>query len=757
MFSFLRLIAVVLSVSLSAAAETRLTLIAGADLDGALATASCRPEAPLGPSIAHLAAALEQAEAAAQADGRSVLARVHLGDLSGPSALGRFLIREPRGPERFAALAARLGLDRVVAGNIWFDTNPKRTSALAAALSARGVEMMSSNVACAERLDCQAMEAMAAPVVTPEGVGLIGLLGDDVFPTIDPQEREGLNQTPVAKAIDVEARKARDAGARTVVAFLHLSSEGLLAPVVRLATEAKGVDLIVVNAVKDAASSLVVLDETQGAPIVVLGHAPHDATRIDFDLEEGRVVELRARRVEASAPDVAMEAEVGAVRDAFCRALDVTLVESLPSPVAEVPFIDFVLDTMRRTARAEVAVVNRDAIDARALPLSGRVLAADVFAALPFEDQLVRVTLTGARLRALWASPARARLGWAGVTERDGQIRVNERPLEDGQRYTVAMPDYVANGGAGLIGEPVPFTVVRNERGRALHLRAAVLDRMRQDDAVEALTGRGRLDLSSVPRWTWSGAITLAANNTQLANAAAYEDARLKRSVASALKGEAAGRADAHTLDHALRFTGRARYGQSRVSDGGTTNVAETEDQIFGEALYRLSALQAWLEQAWYSPLPYASTSLDTEFVRNDSAAFRRLEWAGTVGLRMAPLKPLELKAGAGVRREILDPTGRNRFGLELGYELPRFSPISMRGLPVDIESGLDYFVSDPAGDARQEGRFRVRVLLPLGGPLAFTAGFDVFAFKQGAQPFAFVTDATLGLTARLDGGRQQF
>lgn len=757
MLSTSRLAAALLVVSWTASAETRLTLVTAADLDGALATASCRPDAALGPSIAHLSAAMSSAASTAQAEGRQVVGKIHLGDLIGPSALGRYLLREPGGPERFAELAAGLDISRMVAGNIWFDIRPERTAALAAGLAARGIGMMSANVACAERVDCKAIEAMAATVVTPEGIGLIGLLGDDVFPTIDPRERDGLSQTPVARALDAEARKARDAGARTVIAFVHLSSEGLLAPMVRLAAEAKGVDLIVLNTVKDAASSLMVLEENQGAAIVVLGHAPYAATRIDLDVEDGRLVDLKARRVEARAPDPVMEAEVRAVRDAFCKALDLTLVEALPAPVPAEPFVGFVLDAMRRAARAEVAVLNKDAVEMRALPLSGRVSAADVYTALPFEDQLVRVTLTGARLRALWASPARARLGWAGVTEVDGQVRVNDRPLDDGQRYTVAMPDYVANGGAGLIGEPVPFTPVRNEQGRTVELRAAVLQAMQQENVVEALTGGLRLDLSSLPRWTWSGAITLSANDTQLGNDAAYEDARLKRSVARALKGEAAGRADAHTRHHALRFTGRARYGQSRVTDGGTTNVAETEDQIFGEALYRLSALQALLQQAWYSPLPYVSTSLDTEFVRNDAAAYRRFEWAGTIGLRMAPVKPLELKAGAGVRRQLIDPAERNRYGLELGYELPRFSPVSIRGLPVDIESGLDYFVSYPAGDTEQEGRFRVRVLLPLGGPLAFTAGFDLFAFKQGARPFAFVTDATLGLTARLDGGRQQF
>lgn len=745
--------------ALPASALERLSFVTGAELDGALGNASCRSDTE-GPGLASLAAAVEQASSEATKEGRKVVAKVHLGDFAGPSALGRFLIREPDGPARFAGLVADTGYTAAVAGNVWFDTNAERNAKLAEALSAQGVRMLAANVRCSERADCKALEGMEAPLVTSEGVAFIGLLGDDVFPTIDPRQREGFNQVPVTTALKDRATAARRAGARVVVALVHVSGEAAVAPLVKLAAEATGADLVVVNTVKEASLSVSVVETPKGVPLVVLGYAPWAATRIDFDWDDATssVTNPRARRVVAGDPVASIRQRVGQVKAVFCEALDAPLTGPLSREVAAEDFLAFALDALRRKAGAEVALINLDAFDSSGFPLPDRVTVADVFNALPFEDRVARATLTGTRLRSLWLSGARTRLGWAGMSERDGQILVNERGLIDSQRYTVVMPDYLANGGGGFLGEPVAFTSLPGKEGKPLQLRPAVLEALRDPEhGLERLLGDDRLDLAGVPRWTWSGALTLAANDTQLDNDAAYDDARLKRSVARAIKGEASGRADAHTRDHALRFTGRARYGQSRVTESGVTNVAETEDQLFGEVLYRLSALQAAWEQAWYAPLPYASLSLDTEFVRNEDAAFRRLEASATAGLRVAPWKPLELKAGAGVRRQLLDPAGRYRWGLEVGYELPRFSPVSLRGLPVDVESGLDYFVSDLLGDKRQEGRFRVRVLLPIGGPVAFTVGFDVFALKQGAQPFAFVTDATLGLTARLDGGQQQF
>lgn len=748
----------VLSAAQATAAQ-RVSFVTAADLDGALATASCRNGAEPSPSVAHLAAAAEKAAEEIETDGRTLLAKIHLGDLSGPSALGRFLVRRPEGPERFAAIAGRLGFSTVVAGNMWFDTGAGRNAVLAAALEAQNITMLAGNVTCANRPDCDALIRMERPVLTDEAVAFIGLIGDDVFPTIDPKDRAGLEQVPATKALELQATRAREAGAKVVVALVHVSAEATLTPIVQLGQAVKGVDLIVTNAVSDAPRALSVVESPKGPTLVILGHAPYAATRIDFNIDdESRISAVRAHRVESAHPIESIESEIRRVHDEFCQALNVPLTDALSSEVTEAQFFDFLLDVLRREAKAEVGLLNLDALESRGFPLRDRVTVADIFSALPFEDVIVRAELSGARLKALWASPSRGRLAWSGVVERDGHLLVNERRVEDAQSYSVVLPDYIARGGAGLIGKGVDFKTVVDKKGKALELRPAVLAAMGDlKKSTESLQGRHRLDLGSSPRWTWSGAVTLAANDTQLSNKAGYGDARLSRSVVRALKGEAAGRLDSHTRDHAVRLTGRARYGQSRLTDGATTTVAETEDQIFGEILYRLSALQAKLDQAWYAPLPYSSLSLDSEFVRGDDAAFRRFEASGTLGVRMAPIKPLELKAGAGVRRQLLDPEARFRWGLEVGYELPRFSPISLRGLPVDVESGVDYFVSDFNGVSQHEGRFRARVLLPLGGPIAFTVGFDVFAFKQGDDAFAFVSDATIGLTARLEGGRQQF
>lgn len=741
-----------------AASLERLSLVTGADLDGALGRATCRADATLGTNVGHLAAAVDKAKKSIEADGRVLSASVHLGDLTGPSALGRYLVRGPEGPAQFVSLVSRVGYRSLLAGNVWFDTRSSRNAALAQAFFDDGVSMLAGNIRCVGRPDCDVLGRMRFPEVTREGVGLVGLLGDDVFPTIDPNERMGLEQIPVSEALRTQVSLAREAGARVVVALVHVSTDASLATAVGLA-KTQGVDLVVFNIVKDAPGNLSVLEGAHDeAAVVVLGDAPFAATRIDFDLDEsGRMQNVRAHRFVADEAEPSLEEDVRLVREAFCDAMGERLVDVLPREVSADEFLDYTLDVLRRAAHAEVGILNLDALDERGFPLKGAVSVADIFTALPFDDTVVRTTLSGARLKAIWQSPARHRLAWAGVTTRDGYVLVNDRRIEDAQNYSVVLPDYIARGGAGYIGAPVEYTTLEGRGGRALELRPAVLSAMRASDVAESLVGGHRLDLANSPRWTWSGALTLSANNTQLSNPASYDDARLARSIARAFKSEAAGRVDSHTRDHALRFTGRARYGQTRIAESGTTKIAETEDQIFGEMLYRLSAFQARLDQAWYAPLPYASVSVDTEFFKNDDAAFRRFELSTTLGLRMAPIKPLELKAGAGARRQMFDPEARTRLGLEVGYELPRFSPISMRGLPVDVESSVDYFVSDFAGDALQEGRFRVRLLLPLGGPLAFTIGFDVFAYKKGDSPFAIVSDATVGLTARLDGGRQQF
>lgn len=762
MRAFFLLLAVL--VAPPAVAIEQLTLVVAGDLDGALAPASCAPGEPSGRTLGHLAASIAEARAAAESDGRRVVAVVHLGDVTGPAAVGRFLTEEPDGARTLAGLVARAGVTHLLPGNNWFDRKATLLAELAPALQESGITLLSTNVRCEDREDCAAMQSLPAWTevrLDDWRLAFAGALDPGVLASIDPGSREGLSATPLGSALSDRALAARTAGARVVVGFTHLVGGEPLDAIARIGEESRGIDLLVANRVAEAPDATAVFEFSTGGALVIAGRSPTHAVRIDLDVEREdgttRVLSTRAVAVREMTPEPTLHADALAIRDAYCARLAKPLAAHTPRPLSPREFLSFVLDEIRLAARTELAAANAEVVDARIFPLDGAVTAADVFAALPYESELVRVEVPGAKLRTLFRNGAAHNVAWAGISERDGKIFVNDRPLEDPMPYAIALPGYIARRSATYLGEALVFEPVSGSKGESLEVRALTLAALSNPARVAKLGEGDGLDLANRPRWSWSSALTLGANDTRLANDATYDDVRLTRAIASTLRGEGTGRIDAHTSDHAVRLSGRARYGRTtvRTEDGSTSS--EAEDQIFGEALYRLSSLRTALGEAWYAPSPYASGALDTEFTRNDGAPWRRMEAAANLGVRLSPVRPIELKVGAGARRQLLDPDGRTRLGIELGYELPRFSPIRLRGLPVDVESGLDYFVADLAGETQQEGRLRARLLLPLGGPLSIAAGIDVLTLKRGDKPFAIVSDTTLGITARLDGARQQF
>jgi 2',3'-cyclic-nucleotide 2'-phosphodiesterase (5'-nucleotidase family) len=745
----------------------RLTVLAASDLDGRLAAPECRDEPASAPTLARLAAALARARAEAERDERRVVASVHLGDLSGPAALGRFVMGRDGGVERFVGLVARAGFTHLLLGNNFLDHEPKVVAAYAPALERAGITVLNANVTCTGRDDCEALERMPATArLEVEGlqVELVGATLEATFGAIDPAARQGLAVKPFATTVGGLAEAGRAAGSELVVAATHATrSRNDLASTVLLARQLGAVDVLLANHLGEATESVATVQPGDGPALAASGEQADGVMRLDLDVEEagGRATVLRmtAVRVPALVPEPGLQAELRALVGEYCAAWSEPLAPVEESVVDGRGFLSFVLDRMREEGAAEVAAVNEGLADLGPFPLVAPLSRADVYEALPYDDHVVRADVTGARLRALWqrAGPRSAlpqRLIFEGIAERDGGLWVNERPLVDGEKYTIALPDYVARGGDDLVGEPIQFKPVERE-GAPLRVRESTLRSLAAPELASRLvTGLG-LDLAARPRFSWSGGLTLSAQDTRLVNKLEYPDeARLGKAEASTLRGEATGRLDMDARDHAFRLTGRGVYARTSVSGAESK---ETEDQLFSEALYRHRAMRRQLEEAWWAPVPYLSARLDSELVRNAPPAFQHFELGATVGVRLLPVRPLEVKAGAGVRREMFDPAGRPRFGLELGYELPRFSPLKLSGLPIDVESNLDYFVSDPGGEARQEGRLRARLLLPLGGPIAVTAGFDVFVLKRGAQPFAVASDATVGITARFDGAAQAF
>jgi 5'-nucleotidase / UDP-sugar diphosphatase len=126
---------------------------------------------------------------------------------------------------------------------------------------------------------------------------------------------------------------------------------------------------------------------------------------------------------------------------------------------------DFVAEVMRRTAGAEVALINGGSI--RTSIPQGKITVKDIYAVLPFDNYLVGISLTGAQVKAALEhsvarldEPSGSFPQVAGLTftysrsapagARIKEVTVGGRPLDLQREYVVATIDYLVAGGDGF-------------------------------------------------------------------------------------------------------------------------------------------------------------------------------------------------------------------------------------------------------------------------------------------------------------------
>jgi 5'-nucleotidase len=146
-----------------------------------------------------------------------------------------------------------------------------------------------------------------------------------------------------------------------------------------------------------------------------------------------------------------------------------------------------IADAFRAAARADVALENNGGI--RADLEAGAVSWGQLFEVLPFQNMVVKLTLTGAELRrviehAVGGADARAHVSGLRVRidpARPAGQRITSialeggRPLDDSARYTLATLDFLATGGSGysmLRGLAMENTGVTDLDAFIAHLRS---------------------------------------------------------------------------------------------------------------------------------------------------------------------------------------------------------------------------------------------------------------------------------------------
>ena len=207
--------------------------------------------------------------------------------------------------------------------------------------------------------------------------------------------------------------------------------------------------------------------------------------------------------VTVPAPDTSILALIGPYKsklDAEMNAVIGTFAHGLSKQQPESTMGNWFADLLHQQAEAtlghpvDFAIVNYGGMRIPSIP-AGPVTKSKVFELMPFDNLAVVVHLDAESLRQLFAKMA-SRGGWpiSGQVkfeisnEQAGKIRINAQTIAEDRIYTVAMSDYIANGGDGC-----SFLTDLKQENTGILLRDMILNHIREQTARDKMLGT-RLD-----------------------------------------------------------------------------------------------------------------------------------------------------------------------------------------------------------------------------------------------------------------------
>jgi 2',3'-cyclic-nucleotide 2'-phosphodiesterase/3'-nucleotidase/5'-nucleotidase len=347
-------------------------------------------------------------------------------------------------------------------------------------------------------------------------VGVVGLLTEEAPRLIAPARFAGLGVSSGTAALDRYVPALRAAGVDFVIAVAHAGA------VCTLETEdCRGEALDWLRAARHRPDLFVgghthVVARTAVDGTVMLGPGAYglrygvvDLERIAPDSVDVWIRGVPVTWVDAVEPDTAIARIVeGWARELrpLTERVIATLAHDLPRSGREYALGRLIADAQRRAAGADLAIINNGGI--RADLRAGPVTWGDAYRVHPFENEILRLRVRGATVRAAVEhalTGGRAAAHVAGMTvawdpRRPGGSRVlaitldDGRPLDDAAQYSLAVSDFVADGGDGytmLVGAPrertglVDFQVLIDElTRRSQPVVAPAGSRFRAVDAV---------------------------------------------------------------------------------------------------------------------------------------------------------------------------------------------------------------------------------------------------------------------------------
>jgi 2',3'-cyclic-nucleotide 2'-phosphodiesterase (5'-nucleotidase family) len=368
--------------------------------------------------------------------------------------------------------AGKLDVDTY--GNHDFDMGPDQLSKL---VKASQFPWVSANAVDKRTGDVFAKEAGAKRFIIKEvggvKIGITGLINEEA-PQITSMGPNAIVLNPV-EAMKKIIPEMKAAGAQFIIVSSHLAS-----PDARIVAEkVDGIDLIVGD---HAAFAFDSPEKIHSTLLWFIGDEFTYLGEINFNFDNGKVADFNYHRY-ALKTDVAKEGyqpdpNVKAVMDSYNMKLGKELEVQIGTSQTEMDVMkasqrkmetaigDLVADAMKDYTKADMAIINGGGIRAERVFPAGPLTKKDIMDAMPFANYVEKLDITGDQLyQGLENGVSQIESGAGRYPQVSGiqfsynpkllpgarllDVKVNGTPLDRKAHYTIAVVDFVANGGDG--------------------------------------------------------------------------------------------------------------------------------------------------------------------------------------------------------------------------------------------------------------------------------------------------------------------
>lgn len=378
----------------------------------------------------------------------------------------------------------RLGFEAMALGNHEFDWGWPELQKM---MSLSRFPYLAANLKTADGADVPGIKKFICLERKGLKIAVIGVASPETAFTTKPKNVKGFKFLSPERVLPPLVRQVRKDGAKLVVVLSHCGFDRDRA----IAERVPGVDIIVGG---HSHTALTPAFAAGGTIIVQAGSWGHYLGVLDLEVDRGsgRILKYSQDYLRpvpespGSRPDPGIKGIVQRyernIRKEFSRVVGETRVDLIRNSAGESNLGNLICDSMRAESGAQIAFYNSGGI--RANIFKGKVRLEQAFEALPFDNLLVSMDLTGAQVREILEHSAARGYGILQVSgikvmarasnpegSRIEETFVNGQKLEIGRVYRVVTNEFLAAGGDRYLTFKQGRNIVYGDDSREVFIR----------------------------------------------------------------------------------------------------------------------------------------------------------------------------------------------------------------------------------------------------------------------------------------------